>query len=439
MGKGSHGWQHSGSIVPGERHWSSHLSAAVLGVAILLIGLAGPAAAHAAGSASPDEWDRLLLIVLGLGTIVAVIVYSVMVLGLWRYRESSDFPRKEPSTHNTRLETIWTIIPVILVTIVIVLTLDVMSTTEDLPEEGITIEVIAKQFEWKFVYPDNSSTIDEVWVEEGQTVIFEIHSEDVIHSFSLPAFRLKVDAFPNYVDNAYIIAEPAGDYDIYCAEFCGDLHSSMLGTLHIYHEGTNDKPWGPPPGEIPPPPETEEITIDLEMREDGGPDPEQPWSMTPSYLELPYEADVTLRVWNNGTMDHSFRLEDPYDRYIENIPSGEFRYLNFTSDKPTGGINGYCDLDDHRERGLVTLIVVEQVRGGEGIVVEDASDAILPSLYGLAVLIFAVMAFLALRTPKADRHEDHVREGKDGEHDYHLSDEDREKEDDGDTEGDEAS
>jgi len=439
MGKGSHGWQPSGTVVPGERHWSSHISAVVLGAAILLIGLASSAAAHAAGSAHPDEWDQLLLIVLGLGTIVAIIVYSILVLGLWRYRESSNYLRKEPSTHNTKLEIVWTIIPVILVTIVIVLSIDVMRTTEDLPEEGITIEVIAKQFEWEFVYPDNTSTMDEVWVEEGQIVIFEIHSEDVIHSFALPDFRLKVDAFPNYVDYAYIIAEPAGDYDIYCTEFCGDLHSSMLGTLHIYPNGTNDKPWGPPPGEIPPPPETEEITVDLEMREDGGPNAEQPWSITPSYLELPYEADVTLRVWNNGTENHTFRLEDPYDRYIENIPPGEFRYLNFTSDMPTGGIKGYCDLDDHREQGLVTLIVVEQVRGGEGIVVEDANDAILPFLYGLAILIFAVMAFMALRTPKAEKHEDHVLEDKDGEHDYHLPGEVDEDEDRGDAEGEKTS
>ncbi len=435
MGKGSHGWQPSVTSVSAGRHWYSHLSATVLGAAILLIGLASPVAAHAAGSVPVDEWDRLLLIVLGLGTIVAIVVYSILVLALWRYRESSDYPRKKPSTHNTRLEVIWTIIPAILVTVVIVLSLDVMSNTEDLPEDSITIEVIARQFEWRFVYPDNTTTLDEVWVEEGQTVIFEIHSEDVIHAFSLPAFRLKVDAFPNYVDEAYITAEPAGDYDIYCAEFCGDLHSSMLGTLHIYPKGTNDKPWGPPPGEIPPPPETGEITVDREIREDGGPSPERPWSITPSYLELPYEADVTLRVWNNGTMDHTFRLEAPYDRYIENIPPGEFRYLNFTSDKPTGGIDGFCDLDGHRERGLRTLIVVEQERGGEGIVVEDASDAVLPFLYGLAVLIFGVMAFFALRTPKAEKHGDHVLEGKDGENDYHVGGKVDGEGDDGEAEG----
>ena len=437
MGKGSQVWQPPGTDVPGGRYRPSLLSATILGAAILLIGLASPAAAHAAGSAYPAEWDRLLLIVLGLGTIVAIVVYSIMVLALWRYRDSSDYPRKEPSTHNTRLEVVWTIIPAILVTIVIVLSLDVMSTTEDLPEEGITIEVIARQFEWEFVYPDNTSTTNELWVEEGQTVIFEIHSKDVIHSFSLPAFRLKVDAFPNYVDDAYIIAEPAGDYDIYCAEFCGDFHSSMLGTLHIYPKGTNDKPWGPPPGEIPPPPETEEITFDLEIREDGGPSPEQPWSITPSYLELPYEAEVTLRVWNNGTMDHAFRLEAPYDRYIESIPPGEFRYLNLTSDMPTGGIDGYCDLGDHHERGLHTLVVVDQERGGEGTVVEDASDAVLPFMYALAVLIFGVMAFFALRTHKAEKHGDHVLPGKDGEHDYHVPGQDEEEEEEG-SEGGEA-
>ena len=140
-----------------------------------------------------------------------------------------------------------------------------MQTTEDLPEDGITIQVIGKQFEWVFIYPDNTTTVNDLWVEEGQTVIFEIWATDVIHSFWLPDFRLKVDAFPNYVDEAFIISEPKGEYPIVCAEFCGDIHSEMLGTLYIYEKGLNDRPWGPPPGEVPPPPEVEEITVDIGM------------------------------------------------------------------------------------------------------------------------------------------------------------------------------
>ena len=427
MGKGSIGWQPHGIHVSGGRTRSSSVIVAVLGTLLSVAALAGTASAHAAGSAHPDEWDRLLLILIVLGAIVAALVYSVMVLALWRYRENSPYVRMEPSTHNFKLEAVWTTIPLILVTIVIILSLQVLSTTEDLPEDGITIEVIARQFEWEFVYPDNTTTKNEIWVEEGQTVIFKISSEDVIHSFSLPEFRLKVDAFPNYVDEAYIIAEPAGEYNIFCAEFCGDIHSSMIGTLHIYPEGVNDKPWGPPPGEVPPPPEQEEVTVDLELRESGGHGPEEPWSITPSLVELPFDAEVTFRVWNNGSEAHSFVMRLPYTGRIYDIPPGEFRYLNFTSDKPTAGVTGFCDDGDHKDRGLWTTIMVEPDPGGVGTDADDIAFPYAPALYGLALVILGVGMVAAIRTPKQEVHEDLLLQETTDEHDYHVLGEDAEE------------
>lgn len=426
MGKGSLGWQPSGNPVPGGRIRSSSVIAAVLGALSSVATLAGTASAHAAGSAHPGEWDQLLLILIVMGAIVAALVYSVMVLALWRYRENSPYVRKEPSTHNFKLEAVWTIIPLIVVTVVVILSLQVLSTTEDLPEDGITIEVIARQFEWTFVYPDNTTTKNEIWVEEGQTVIFKIWSEDVIHSFSLPEFRLKVDAFPNYVDDAYIIAEPAGEYNIFCAEFCGDIHSSMIGTLHIYPKGVNDKPWGPPPGEVPPPPDQEKITIDLELRESGGPGPEAPWSITPSLVELPFDAEVTFRVWNNGTEAHSFVMRPPYTGRAFDIPPGEYRYLNFTSDKPTAGVAGYCPDRDHEDQGLSTTIMVEPDPGGGGTDADDIDFPYAPALYGLALGILGVAMVAAIRTPKKEVHEDHLLPESTDEHDYHVPGEDAE-------------
>ncbi|NIP36709.1 MAG: hypothetical protein GWN18_17220, partial [Thermoplasmata archaeon] len=281
------------------------------------------------------------------------------------------------------------------------------STTQDLPEEGLRIEVIGRQFEWEFIYPDNSSTIDEVWVEEGQTVIFEIWSEDVIHSFFLPAFRLKVDAFPNYVDEVYITAEPAGDYEIVCAEFCGDIHSEMVGTLHIFEKGLSDKPYGPPPGEIPPPPDVEEVTIDIELREDGGPGTAAPWSMNPSQVTINEDAEVTLRVWNNGTEAHGFYLPAPYGRTLSEIPAGEFRYLNFTAEFPTRGIIAYCPDDDHKVQGMKTTFVVEaetvEGEAGDG----KASPVSAGVLYLSAVVLLGVVLFMAVREPRRASHEDH--------------------------------
>jgi cytochrome c oxidase subunit 2 len=407
MGKVTNWWPNGGheGTVGGGR--SFHVSTLALSATLSAVALSGISSAHAAGSAHPDEWDRLLWIVLGLGSIVAAIVFAIMAVAIWRYREGSPYVRKEPSTHNFRLEAIWTTIPVILVTIVVVLSLQVLSTTEDIPDEGLRIEVIGRQFEWEFVYPDNTTSIDEVWVEEGQTVIFEIWSEDVIHSFFLPDFKLKVDAFPNYVDEVYIVAEPAGDYEIVCAEFCGDIHSEMLGTLHIFEKGASDKPYGPPPGEVPPPPEVEEVTIDIELREDGGPGAAAPWSISPSRVTVEEGAEVTLRVWNNGTEVHGFYLPSPYSRTITEIPQGEFRYLNFTADLPTRGILAHCPDDDHRVNGMKTTLVVEAevVEGetGDG----KASPVSAGTLFLTALVVLGVVLFLAVRKPRGARHEEH--------------------------------
>ncbi len=402
MGKGTTGWPPRGMAPALARGRSPVISTATLLGALLVTSLAGTASAHAAGSAHPDEWDRLLVIVLVLGAIVATVVFSIMGLALWRYRESSPYVRKEPQTHNARLETIWTIIPVIMVTVIVILSLQVLSTTEDLPEDGLRIEVIGKQFEWVFVYPDNSSTLRDVWVEEGQTVIFEIRSTDVIHSFFLPDFKLKVDAFPNYVDEAYIMAEPAGDYDIYCAEFCGDIHSEMLGTLHIFPKGLSDKPYGPPPGEVPPPPLVEHVTVDIELREDLGTSFESPWSITPREIDVPVDAEVTLRVWNNGTATHGLAISAPYDLTLSEVPAGEMRYLNFTADLPTSRAVVYCPDDDHEARGM---------RGALVVVVESQEPSVgsegggWPSIYTMYLMAFALLGavlFMALRGPREE-------------------------------------
>jgi cytochrome c oxidase subunit II len=400
---------------------SLSVGAAVLGAVISVSAFAGTASAHAAGSAHPDDWDRLLWIVLIMAIIVAIVVYSLIGLALWRYRESSPFVRKEPSIHNPRLEAIWTIIPVILVTVIVILSLQVLQTTEDLPEEGIEIEVIGRQFEWLFVYPDNTTSVNDVWVEEGQTVIFKIWATDVIHSFWLPDFRLKVDAFPNYVDDAYIIAEPAGDYEIVCAEFCGDIHSEMLGTLHIFKKGLSDKPWGPPPGEVPPPPEILEVTIDIELREDGGPGATSPWSMRPSLIELPQDSEVTFRIWNNGTEAHGFHLAAPYDRTITEISPGGFAYMNFTADMPTRGIVASCPDDDHRAMGMRATVLVEAEAQEPDPVEEGSGFPHVGVLYGMGLLLLGVVLAAALKEPRGARHEDHELEVEDRHDEFQVS------------------
>jgi hypothetical protein len=112
------------------------------------------------------------------------------------------------------------------------------------------------------------------------------------------------------------------------------------------------------------------------------------------------DAEVTLRIWNNGTQNHSFRLDPPYDRFIEGIPPGGYRYMNLTSDRPTAGIHGYCADADHSDRGMSVLVTVEQVQGGEAVISSGIAFPHVGGLFASALLVLGLTVFMAVRTPK---------------------------------------
>ena len=105
-----------------------------------------------------------------------------------------------------------------------------------------TVRVIAQQWAWTFVHPgpdgkldtaDDIRLVDELHVEKGKTYGFELQSRDVLHSFSVPVFRLKQDAIPGRVITGWFKPTQTGDYDIQCAEICGIGHGLMGGRIHI--------------------------------------------------------------------------------------------------------------------------------------------------------------------------------------------------------------
>ncbi len=416
MGKGRQRWNAGpGDAGTRPRRWP-RASPAVLALAIALVSTAGPAAAHGAGSAHPDDWIRLVTIVLVMAAIIAGVVYGAIILAIWRYREGSPYVRKPPRVHDPKMESVWTMVPVIMVTLIVALSLQVMYETDEIPDEGVHIQVIGKQYAWIFVYPDNTTALNELWIEEGQTVIFEIIATDVVHSFFLPDFFLKVDAFPGYYDEAWLVAEPAGDYDIWCAEYCGEEHTEMTGVLHIYPKGISGKPFGPPPGEVPPPPEVRSVNATLEISETGG-GTEPTWAVSPPTIELPLDAEVSLRVWNNASSNFSLSLSPPYRRSIADIPPGESRFINFTADKPTAGTTCVCRAVDGEYEAEVTttLRVVPDIPDLPSYQRDDDVEAPwVPILFGVALGILAVSLYMAVRPPKRPDADEEVEPEEEG-------------------------
>jgi cytochrome c oxidase subunit II len=367
---------------------------------VALVGLAGAASAHSAGAVETHAYDRLLVLVLIIGTAIAAFVFAVIIVGVWRYRETSDFPRGVPKEHDRWLESAWTAVPIVILVVLAALSTQALIESDTPPENAITIEVLGVQWQWVITYPDGNISINDCYVEEGQHVIFEIRSADVVHSFFLPDFNLKVDAFPNETYETWIHADRVGEFDMYCAEFCGLEHGEMQGTLHVFPKGSQPLPYGPPPGqEPPPPPPVQEVSVELGVDGTGSQPPR--FVTSPTLVSVPLGANVTMLVRNNTTRTVAIAIGPPYALGVEVAPEG-LAWLNFTADRPTAG----DPIGVQVQGGDGTTVGSRLVVGAEGAATGPSgggggggSNSAAWALALAAALLLAFVLLLALRAP----------------------------------------
>jgi cytochrome c oxidase subunit 2 len=105
------------------------------------------------------------------------------------------------------------------------------------PADAVEYYVVGKQWMWKFQHPQGKREINDLHVPIGQPIKLTMTSEDVIHSFFVPAFRVKADVLPGRYTTVWFEATKAGSYAIFCAEYCGTEHSRMGGTIHVMEPG----------------------------------------------------------------------------------------------------------------------------------------------------------------------------------------------------------
>ncbi len=184
------------------------------------------------------EVDALFKFMFLVSIILFIIVVGGTALFVWRYRrkkgESVDFT--EDLSHNNKLEIIWTIIPLILVLIVFFWGFKSYMKIRLAPGDAIEIKVTAQKWFWQFDYPDGVSSTNELVVPVGVPVKLIMSSQDVIHSFFVPNFRVKMDVLPNRYTVAWFEATEPGVYDLFCTEYCGTGHSKMLGKVRVLNE-----------------------------------------------------------------------------------------------------------------------------------------------------------------------------------------------------------
>lgn len=177
--------------------------------------------------------DRMFDAMLALCGAVAVGVFVVMIWFCVKYRRGSPANREGRQSQNLAVELSWTIIPFLLFCGIFGWSINLWTMLRTPPADAVPIYVIAKQWMWKVQHTNGRREIDNLHVPLGKPVRLIMTSQDVIHSFYVPAFRVKQDVVPGRYTALWFTATRLGDYPLLCSEYCGTNHAAMIGTVEV--------------------------------------------------------------------------------------------------------------------------------------------------------------------------------------------------------------
>lgn len=178
--------------------------------------------------------DITLWYILAFSIVLLTLITAAMIWFVVRYRRDRH-PEPADIRGNWILETVWLLVPTVIALSMFAIGWQSYIGLRDVPEGAIEIEVYAQMYSWIFVYPNDKETENELVVPLGSAVKLNITSEDVLHSFYLPSFRIKIDAVKGMETYAWFQADKLGVFDIQCTEFCGEGHYDMNAVLEIVH------------------------------------------------------------------------------------------------------------------------------------------------------------------------------------------------------------
>jgi cytochrome c oxidase subunit 2 len=156
----------------------------------------------------------------------------------YRRRSPDEWPKHTESS--VPLEIAWTLIPTIIVLVIFVWSSTLYLANAEVPAGAIEIFVTGRQWMWKVQHPEGQREINELHVPVGRPVKLTITSEDVIHGFFLPAFRVKKDAIPGRYTSLWFTATQTGRFHLLCSEYCGAFHAGMGGSVVVQDQEEYD-------------------------------------------------------------------------------------------------------------------------------------------------------------------------------------------------------
>ncbi|MFZ0731670.1 MAG: cytochrome c oxidase subunit II [Candidatus Sulfotelmatobacter sp.] len=183
-------------------------------------------------SAMAANVDALFIFLVIVSGLMTLLIFTAVIYFAARYRHRRGVPA-EQIEGSTPLEVTWSIIPLVVFMVIFAWGALVYFKSRTPPRDATEVYVVAKQWMWKIEHAEGQREINELHVPVGRDVKLIMTSQDVIHSFFVPAFRMKQDVLPGRYTVAWFRATKPGTYHLFCSQYCGTQHSGMIGSVIV--------------------------------------------------------------------------------------------------------------------------------------------------------------------------------------------------------------
>lgn len=211
------------------------------------------------GAASPvmETMHSFHAFLLAIIVAVVLLVLALLIIVVVKFNEKAN-PVPSRTTHHTLIEVVWTVVPVLILVAIAIPSFRLLFQQLDIPKADLTVKVTGHQWYWSYEYPDNGQfSFDSLMVQEadlkpgqprllavdndvvvpvGKIVRIQVTAADVIHSFALPSFGVKIDALPGRLNESWFQATKEGVYYGQCSELCGRDHAFMPIAIRVVSE-----------------------------------------------------------------------------------------------------------------------------------------------------------------------------------------------------------
>jgi cytochrome c oxidase subunit 2 len=186
-------------------------------------------------AASSLAWkvDAIYFYLSGITLFFTLLITGILIFFVIRYRRRSPYEIPRPVAGSHKLETLWTAIPFVIAMTIFGWSASVYFEQYSSPKNAIEVYVVGKQWMWKIQHSTGQREINELHVPVGRKIKLIMTTEDVIHDFFVPAFRIKMDVVPGKYTTEWFEPTKTGTYRLFCAEYCGMNHSGMIGHIVV--------------------------------------------------------------------------------------------------------------------------------------------------------------------------------------------------------------